>query len=90
MFLEQIAVEIGHKYRTWKDAQLLLRATRIEREAAAEQFRETKDRYQEQAALLKDVLQAQSKTTDADFQYQQALTSYWSAQAELRKAMGEE
>ena len=86
----QIAVEVGAKYRKWREASLLLRASRIAHEAAAEQVRETSNKYKEQAALLKDLLQAQAQSSETTFQYQQALSSYWSAFAELRKAMGEE
>ena len=86
----QIGVEIGMKYRKWKEAALLLKATRTGHEAAAEQFRVTSYRYKEQAALVKDLLQAQARSSETAFQYQQALSSYWSSLADLRRAMGEE
>ena len=72
------------------EASLLLKASRTAHEAAAEQLRVTGNKYKEQAALLKDLLQAQAQSSETNFQYQQALSSYWSAFAELRKAMGEE
>lgn len=86
----QIAVEVGMKYRKWQEAALLLKAARTGREAAVEQFRVTSNQYTQQAALVKDLLQAQARSAEADSQYQQALSSYWSAFAELRRAMGEE
>jgi outer membrane protein TolC len=86
----QIAVEVGMKYRKWKEAALLLKASRTAQEAAAEQFRVTGNKYREQAALVKDLLQAQAQSSETVFKYQQALSSYWSALAELRKAVGEE
>jgi outer membrane protein len=86
----QVAVEVGMKYRKWQQAVLLLKASRTGHEAAAEQFRTTSNKYQEQAALVKDLLQAQARSTETEFQYQQALSSYWSALADLRRAMGEE
>ena len=86
----QVVVEVGAKYRKWQEASLLLKASRTAHEAAAEQFRVTGNKYKEQAALLKDLLQAQAQNSETNFQYQQALSSYWSAFAELRKAMGEE
>jgi outer membrane protein TolC len=86
----QLAVEVGSKYRKWHEASLLLKASRTAHEAAAEQLRVTGNKYKEQAALLKDLLQAQTQSSETNFQYQQALSSYWSAFAELRKAMGEE
>ncbi len=69
---------------------MLLNAARTGHEAAAEQFRVTSNRYKEQAALIKDLLQAQARSTETEFQYQQALSSYWSALADLHRAMGEE
>jgi outer membrane protein TolC len=86
----KVAVEVGARYRKWHDASLLLKASRTAYEAATEHLRETGNKYKEQAALLRDLLQAQAQNSETNFQYQQALSSYWSAFAELRKAMGEE
>lgn len=86
----QIEVEVGGVYRKWHEASLLLKASRIAHEAAAEQLRETTNRFKEKAALLRDLLQAQSQDSETSFQYQQALSGYWSAFAELRRTMGEE
>src|SRR5246127_2495004 len=86
----QIGVEVAAKYRKWKEAALLLKATRTGHEAAVEEFRVTSNKYKEQAALVRDLLQAQARSSETAFQYQQALSSYWSAFAELRKAMGAE
>lgn len=86
----KIAVEVGDKYRKLQEAALLLKASRAGHEAAAEQFRVTGYKYKEKAALIKDLLQAQARSTETEFQYQKALSSYWGAMAELRRAMGEE
>jgi outer membrane protein TolC len=86
----QIGVEVAAKYRKWKEAALFLRATRTGHEAAAEEFRVTSNKYKEQAALVKDLLQAQARSSETSFQYHQALSSYWSSLADLRRAMGEE
>jgi len=86
----QIGVEVGLKYRKWKEAALLLKATRTGHEAASEEFRVTSNKYKEQAALIRDLLQAQARSSETAFQYQQALSSYWGILADLRRAMGEE
>lgn len=86
----QIGVEVGMKYRKWHEAALLLKAARTAHEAAAEQLRVTTNKYKEEAALIRDLLQAQARSSEAEFQYQQALSSFWSALAELRRAMGDE
>ncbi len=86
----KIAVEVGAKFRKWQESALLLKAARSEHEASIEQFRVTGNRYKEQAALIKDLLQAQARSSETEFQYQQALSTYWSALAELRRATGDE
>jgi len=86
----QVAVEVGLKYRKWRDSSLLLQAARINHEANAEQLRVTTNKYKEKAALVRDVLDAQAHSADADFQYKQALSTYWTSLADLRRAMGEE
>lgn len=86
----KVAIEVGAKYRKWQEASLLLKASRTAHEAAAEQLRVTANKYRQQAALLKDLLQAQAESSQTNFQYQEALSSYWSTFAELRQAMGEE
>lgn len=86
----QVAVEVGMKYRKWQEGALLLKATHTGHEAAIEQFRVTGNKYKEEAALVKDLLQAQARAAETEFQYQQALSSYWSTLADLRRAMGDE
>src|SRR5208282_1239800 len=65
----QIYVEVGAKYRKWREAYLLLEASRTAHEAAVEQLRETSDKYKEQAALLKDILQAQALSAETNSGY---------------------
>jgi outer membrane protein TolC len=48
------------------------------------------NQYRQQAALLDDVLKAQSEWSDAVTEQQHARLSVRNAQAELQKAMGEE
>jgi outer membrane protein TolC len=86
----QVAVEVGMKYRKWQEAALLMKAAYTGHEAAVEQFRVTGNKYKEEAALVRDLLQAQAQSAETEFQYQQALSSYWGALAELRRAMGDE
>jgi outer membrane protein len=86
----QVGVEVGLKYRKWKESALLLKASRTGHEAAAEEFRVTSNKYKEQAALIRDLLQAQARSSQTAFEYQQALSSYWSSLADLRHAIGEE
>jgi outer membrane protein TolC len=86
----QIAMEVGMKYRKWLEAALLIKVARTQHDANTVRLRVVSTKYKEQAALIRDLLEAQARKSEADYQYQQALSSYWGALADLRRAMGEE
>lgn len=86
----QAQVDVRNRYRTLLQAQALLPAKRLAKETVQEKLRIAKNRYAQKAALLKDVLQAQSDLVDAEAQYSQALSGYWSARADFGKAIGED
>jgi outer membrane protein TolC len=66
-----------------------LKALRTAGAAAHESARISLIQYSAHAALFADVLQTQSSAADADYQIQQALAAFWSAQADLERAMAE-
>ena len=49
-----------------------------------------KHQYQQKTALLQNVLQEQAALAQANQQYQQALSSFWTAKANFERALGEE
>ena len=83
-------VDVDNQIRRERQAHDQLRAAQAARTAAGERLRVTLNQYQAQAALLKDVLQAQAALADADRQVQDAGLAYLTAQSELRRASGEE
>ncbi len=85
----QIAVEVGMRFRKWRETLLLMKSAALTQQARAEQLRVANNKFKENAALVKDVLQVQAQSAEADYQYQESLSQYWSALADLRKAMGE-
>lgn len=86
----QAQVDVRNRHRMLLQAKALLPAKRLAKETVQEKLRITKNRYAQRAALLKDVLQAQSDLMEADAQYSQALSGYWSAKADFDKAIGED
>ena len=87
---DQILIEVGDKFRRLQQTQQALRVARLSQDAEREALRVTQGRYKFEAALLTEVLQSQAKLADANNQYQQALLSFWTAKAELEKALGQE
>lgn len=83
-----IAIEVNTKFRKLQQTRQLLAIGRLTEETAREQMRVASNRYRAQAALLKDVLQAQNSLAEANYQYQQALLALWAARADFEKALG--
>jgi len=85
-----VLIDVEAKYRKLLQAKQLVRIAQLGRERASENVRVTSNKYKQEFSLLKDVLQAQTELEQARFQQEQALLSFWTAQAELEKARGEE
>jgi outer membrane protein TolC len=67
----------------------LLRVVQMAQETAQEKVRIATNRHAERSALLKDLLEAQASLAEVDYQYQQALSAFFSAQSEFDKASGQ-
>jgi outer membrane protein TolC len=87
---EQIAVEVGQRWRSVKDADALLGATHLSEEAAQAYLENTRNRYREDARMLQDVLEAEARLSRARHDFTDALAGYWSASAELERTIGNE
>lgn len=83
-----VRMEVNAKFRKLQQARQMLAINRLSQESSAEKLRVMGNRYKMQAALLSDVLTAQSSLAEADNQYQQALLAFWAARADFEKALG--
>lgn len=87
---QRIAVEVGQRWRDLKDAASLLDATRLEQEATAASLDTDRNRYRENAAILRDVLRTEARLSAARHDFTDALAGYWSAVAELERTISHE
>ncbi|MFH0788823.1 MAG: TolC family protein, partial [Pseudomonadota bacterium] len=85
-----ITLEVQNRFNKLREAELLIKATRLAKEAGQEKLRTTLNRFRVQAALLQEVLQVQAALAEAVHQHQNAMISFWTARAELEKAIGDE
>jgi outer membrane protein TolC len=85
-----VQIEVEDKFRKLQRTRQLLRVAQLSQQASTENVRLITERYQLQASLLKDVLQAQTALEQANDQYQQAMLSLWMAKAEFEKAIGDD
>ena len=86
----QVLLEVNGAYRKLQENRAALRVGQLAQETQREMLRVTLNKYKDQAALLKDVLQVQAASADANNQYQQAVLSLWTARADFEKAIGDE
>jgi outer membrane protein TolC len=87
---DRVRIEVGSAYRKMQEARVLLTASRTSQESTQEAARLANVRFRLNAALLKDVLQAQADLASANDRTQKALLAYWSARADLEAATGVE
>lgn len=86
---QQILIEVNSSYRKLAEARALLGVEQSSQEAEREKLRVVTNRYQEQSALLTDVLQQQTSVAQADARYHRALADFWTARAAFERALGE-
>ena len=86
----RVLLEVNSAHRKLQESRAALRVSQLAQETQREMLRVTLNKYKDQAALLKDVLQVQASSADANNHYQQAVLSLWTARAEFEKAIGEE
>jgi outer membrane protein len=86
----KILIDVDSKFRNLQASRGQLKANRAVQETAREKLKETMDAFKNEAALIKDVLQAQTRLAQANSEYQKSLSGFWTAKAEFEKATGEE
>lgn len=86
----QVLMEVNARFRTLQETCQLIRIAKLAQTTARANVQIAAYKYRLDAVLLKDVLQAQTSLANADYDYQKALLSFWTAKADFEKAIGEE
>ena len=86
----KVLLDVNSHFRKLDQSRALLSVAQAARDAANEKLREVTDKFAQSTVLLRDVLQQQTATADANHDYEQALLSFWTEKAEFEKALGEE
>jgi outer membrane protein len=85
-----VLMEVNNKYRTLQESCQLIRIAKLAQTTARANVQLVTYKYRLDAVLLKDVLHAQTSLANADYDYQKALLSFWTAKADFEKAIGED
>jgi outer membrane protein TolC len=85
-----VLLEVRNALRQLEAAQRQLALTNAVEAAARQKLKEVQEQVKREAVLRKDLFQAQSELASADSAQLHALTAYWDASADLKKAIGEQ
>ena len=85
-----VLLEVRNTCRQLENTRRQLTLSDASEHAARQKLEEVQLQVKHEAALSRDLFQAQSNLASADSQQQQALTAFWKARADLKKAIGEE
>jgi outer membrane protein TolC len=83
-------LEVRNACRQLENTRRQLTLSDASDRAARQKLKEVQEQVKREAALGRDLFQAQSDLASADSNQQQALTAFWKARADLKKAIGEE
>lgn len=86
----QVVVDVDARFRTLKEARARLKVAQLAQEAEKEKLRVVLEQYQQKAALLTGALEEQAAQAQANTNYQQALTAFWTARADFERSLGED
>jgi outer membrane protein TolC len=85
-----VRLTVRNAYRHLENTRRQLVLSDATESAARQKLAEVQEQVKHEAALSKDLFQAQSDLASADNEQQQALSAFWTARADLKKAIGEE
>ena len=86
----QILQDVNNRFRSLQESRAALEVAQAARDASREKLREVNDKFSREAVLLRDVLQQSAAVANANYDYEQALLSFWTAKANFEKALGEQ
>ena len=86
----KVLLEVNNRFRTLQESCQLIRIAQLAQTTARGNVQIAAYKYRLDAVLLKDVLTAQTSLANANYDYQKALLSFWTAKADFEKALGED
>jgi outer membrane protein TolC len=86
----RVLLEVNSRFRTLQESSQLIRIAQLAQTAARANVQIAANKYRLEAVLLKDVLTAQTSLANANYEYQKAVLSFWTAKADFEKALGED
>jgi outer membrane protein TolC len=85
---EEVLIDLHKQINKLNESRQLVETAQIARAAAKERMRVSLNRYKFTAEKLDDVLQAQSRLSNENNNYHEALLAFWGSRAQVERAEG--
>ena len=86
----QVLIDLDSRFRKLREARAGLKVAQLGMEAEKQKLQVTLEQYKQRAVLLSSLQTEQANMAQATAQYQQALSTFWSARSEFEKSLGED
>jgi outer membrane protein len=86
----QVVIDLDNRFRKLREARAGLKVAQLGQEAEKQKLQVVMEQYKQKAALLSTLQTEQANMAQAEAQYQQALSTFWSARSEFDKSLGED
>jgi outer membrane protein TolC len=84
----QVVIDLDNRFRKLREARAGLKVAQLGQEAEKQKLQVVMEQYKQRAALLSTLQTEQANMAQAEAQYQQALSTFWSARSEFDKSLG--
>src|ERR1700722_2625431 len=86
----QVVIDLDNRFRKLREARAGLKVAQLGEDAEKQKLQAVMEQYKQKAALLSTLQTEQADMAQAEAQYQQALSTFWSARSEFEKSLGED
>ena len=86
----QVVIDLDNRYRKLREARAGLKVAQLAEDAEKQKLQVVMEQYKQKTALLSTLQTEQANMAQAEAQYQQALSTFWSARSEFEKSLGED
>ena len=86
----QVVIDVDNRFRKLREARASLKVAQLGEDAENQKLQVVLEQFKQKATLLSNLQTEQANMAQATAQYQQALSTFWTARADFEKSLGED
>jgi outer membrane protein len=86
----QVVIDVDNRFRKLREARASLKVAQLGEDAEKQKLQVVLEQFKQKATLLSNLQTEQANMAQATAQYQQALSTFWTARADFEKSLGED